>query len=191
MAQSWNCCRKPTRDERDFVPLVRIHTVDIRRLVDVYDILIAQIREAAACFDFEASCISVGACAGILHCDRRLRATTKATVAADRHWRSCGPGTAPTHASMSAAIPCPCDAPHRRRFRRTRNPASRDTKSAFAGHESFRCHASWPIVALPRPVPHRSRAEARPARCGSPHLGVSALGVRRPAAPCRRRRHPA
>ena len=32
---------------------------------------------------------------------------------------------------MAAAIPCPCDAPHRRRFRRTRNPASRDTKSAF------------------------------------------------------------
>jgi len=38
---------------------------------------------------------------------------------------------------MAAAIPCPCDAQHRRRFRRTRNPASRDTKSAFGLTRKF------------------------------------------------------
>ena len=38
---------------------------------------------------------------------------------------------------MAAAIPCHCDAPHRRRFRRTRNPASRDTKSAFGLTRKF------------------------------------------------------
>ena len=59
-----------------------------------------------------------------------LRATTKSAVAAGRRWRLRGQGTAPSRASMAGASPCPCDALHRRRFRRTRKPASRDTKPA-------------------------------------------------------------
>ena len=43
---------------------------------------------------------------------------------------ACGHGNAPPRASTAGAVPCPCDAPHRRRFRRTRKPASRDTKPA-------------------------------------------------------------
>ena len=63
-------------------------------------------------------------------------------------------------------------------------PLPAGTKPRFAGHEiglrpNTKVSGATSVGPLSRfraPVPHRSRAEARPARCGSPHLGVSALG---------------
>jgi len=106
------------------------------------------------------------------------------------------------------------------RFRRTRNPASRDTESAFGLTRKFQvprqlahCRASAPpfrtVVAwkrgprdAARPTlvfqPWGVRRPAAPCRnAGGPRdvarhtLVFQPWGGRRPAAPCRRRRHPA
>jgi len=63
-------------------------------------------------------------------------------------------------------------------------PLPVDTKPRFAGHEiGLRPNTKvsgaasvGPLSSFRAPVPHRNRAEARPTRCGSPHLGVSSLG---------------